>query len=161
MSQRHFKIRNAFSINTKSISFLALLLGIVMISFSFRAADSIPSNDALLSETPATSENYFVQEEIPGKYKMIKAVIDGDEIILRPDRIELLFKRSQIEESSYLLFEDANKNSQPVGINIIEESMKPILNKAMAEVLDATSMKVTKFEKVKYSNLYQGVDLVF
>ena len=159
MSQRHFKIGKAFSINTKSISFLALFLGIVMISFSFRAVDSIPSSEALLSETPTTTENYFVQEEIPGKYKMIKAVISGDEIILRPDRIELLFKKSQIEESSYLIFEDANTNSQPVGINVIEKSMKPILNKAMARVLNASSMTVTKFEKVKYSDLYKGVDL--
>ena len=131
-----------------------------MISFSFKVVDSVPSNEALLSKTPATSQNYFVQEEISGKYKMIKAVIDGDEIILRPDRIELLFKKSKIEESSYLLFEDADANSLPVGINVIEESMKPIMNKAMAEVLGASSMKVTKFEKVKYSGLYQGVDLV-
>ena len=160
MSQLHFKIEKAFSTTTKSISLLAVLLGIVMISFSFRAVDSTPSNDALLSGTPTTSENYFVQEEISGKYKMIKAVIGGDEIILRPDRIELLFKKSQIEESSYLLFENARKNSQPIGINLIEESMEPIANKAMAEVLGATSMKVTKFKKVKYPDLYQGVDLI-
>jgi hypothetical protein len=160
MSQLHFKIEKAFSITTKSISLLAVLLGIVMISFSFRAVDAIPTNEALLSESPATSENYFLQEEISGKYKMIKAVIGGDEIILRPDRIELLFKKSQTEESSYLLFENANKNSQPVGINVIEESVEPIANKAMAEVLGVSSMKVTKFKKVKYPDLYQGVDLI-
>jgi len=160
MSQRHFKFEKAPSFETKAISLFTLLLAVFLVSSSFTANFSVneASNPSHLDSNESAA-SYFIQEEIPGKFKMLKAVIDGDEIILREDRIELLFNVAGVQEHSFLLFDDANKNAEIVGINALSETTKPIPNKAMASVLKATSMKVTKYEKVRYTNLYDGVDL--
>lgn len=158
MSQLHHKKEIEFSV-AKTLSLFALLLCVSMIGTSFISIDSKSNNN--VSIAPHAAQGYFVQEEIPGKFKMIKAVFGKEEIILREDRIQLLMKKSKFEESSYFLFDGSNKNVQIIGMNPIETTVQPIANKAMADVLKATSMTVTKFEKVKYSNLYNDMDLIF
>jgi len=158
MSQRHFKKGIGISSTTKAFSLFALLLCVLMIGSSFIGIDT--NNECEAVKAPSTQQGYFVQEEIPGKFKMLKAVFEGEEIILRPDRIELLFRESLKQESSFLLFDNSNTNVQIMGVNQIDVSTQPIPNKAMADVLKASSMQVTRFEKAKYSNLYNGVDLL-
>jgi len=160
MSQRHFKKEIGISFRTKAFSLFALLFCVFLVGSSFIGIDTNTHTEHEAACAPSMEQGYFVQEEVPGKFKMLKAIFEGEEVILRPDRIELLLRKSKMQESSFLLFENSNANVQPMGINQIDVSTKPILNKAMAEVLNASSMQVTRFEKVKYSNLYDGVDLL-
>jgi len=111
-------------------------------------------------EKPTINDgNYFVLEEIPGKYKLFKAVVNGKEIILRPGRIEMFLNPSLSEESSYLIFDGSNENIHPVGIQAISESQEEISNLAMAEVLNEKYITKTIFDKVVYKGLYSGLDL--
>ena len=109
--------------------------------------------------TKQVKDNYFVLKEIPGKFKTLKAVVNGREVYIRPGRLEVFLDPSNRDENSFLVFEGANTKISPEGLNIISESKEEITHAAMASALNETMLNVTIFEKVIYRNLYEGVDL--
>ena len=116
------------------------------------------SSESSLAITTVMDNPYFVLEEIPGKFRMIKAVFSDYELILRPNMLEYLTTDSE-GEFIHLEFEECNQNIQPDGVNLISSKKMPIKNKAMAEVLKATTMDVSIYEKVVYKNIYNHLDL--
>jgi len=112
-----------------------------------------------------TNSNYFVHEVIAGEYDLIKTVQDDTEIILRPDRIEILKKADALtgrhEVSTFLLFGNVNK-VQPQGRELIQtskERVSAIYNDVAAEYLKAEFIDVHKYTSIVYLNLYDGADL--
>lgn len=126
---------------------------------STRGISNLTNQNNSLNAATISSGAYFQLEEIPGKYKIMKAVFDDHEIILRPDRIEVL-TTSAIEEMAYLVFQESNENVFPEGKGLISKEVVPIKNAAMARVLGARSMEVTKFKEVVYNNIYSGVNMI-
>lgn len=126
---------------------------------STKGITNLSNQDKLFNSSTINSGGYFQLEEVPGKYKIMKAVFDGHEIILRPDRIEVL-TTSKIEETAYFVFEESNATAFPEGRQLISTETMPIKNAAMARVLGVNSMKVTKFKEVVYNNIYRGVNMV-
>ena len=145
----------------------SLIFILCFLSFSLTAKDSRFHEGILginklqneFSMPEVASMNYFVLEEIPGKYKILKAVVNGREIIMRPGRIEMFLNSANLEESSYLIFNGCDNSVDPLGINKISETQKEIPNPAMAEALNEKYFTATIYEKVIYKNLYNGLDL--
>jgi len=159
----HSELSQVFVSTSRLASFIFILF---FLSFTLSAKDSVFHEicyadkihfDSKSSET--LSENYFILEEIPGKYKVLKAVVNGKEIIMRPGRLEMFLNSTNTEESSFLIFDGSNVNAEPIGVNRISESKKEISNPAMADALNEKHIIVTVFEKVVYKDLYTGIDL--
>lgn len=136
---------------------LSLFAGLLF-SFTYEDKPIENSDSQLHSNDLFTSNPYFVMEEIPGKFRMVKAVFSDHELILRPDMLEYLDTDVR-NELTHLVFEKCNKNIRPDGVNMISNEKVPIKNKAMAEVLEATTMEVTRYERVIYRNIYDNLDL--
>lgn len=113
-----------------------------------------------------SDSNYFVHEQVSGKYDLIKTGQNDTEIILRPDRIEIFKKgdaaSGSLENSTYLVFGKVNK-VLPQGRGLLQSSKERISDKYnadMAQVLQAEYMDVTKYSSIVYLNLFDGADLV-
>lgn len=126
---------------------------------STKGISNFSDQDKLFNSSMISSGGYFQLEEIPGKYKIMKAVFDGHEIILRPDRIEVL-TMDAIEEAAFFVFQESKSTSFPQGKGLISSEMEPIKNTAMARVLGVNSLKVTKYKEVVYNNIYSGVNMI-
>lgn len=108
---------------------------------------------------------FFIHEVVEGRYELIKNIQHGTEVILRPDRIEILRKADPakgIEEvSTFLLFSNVN-NVQPNGKELIESNtfnVKDIYNEATAEYLGSDVIDINVFKSAVYTNIFDGVDL--
>ena len=122
-------------------------------------SSSYPTSSFERTLTTQENDNCFILEEVPGKFKILKAVVNGKDIYIRPGLLEVFLDPSNRDESSYLLFQGANTNISPEGVNQISKSKKEISHAAMARVLGETMLDQTVFEKVVYRDLYEGVDL--
>jgi len=126
---------------------------------STKGISDFTNQDRSFNSSTISSRGYFQLEEVPGKYKVMKAVFDEHEIILRPDRIEIL-TMDAVEESAYFVFEKSNLSTFPEGKNLISTDKVTIKNAAMSRVLGAKSMNVSKFKEVVYNNVYSGVNMI-
>lgn len=173
---------------TSSIANSKALLGAFIVLLSFSFTDSVPNSISSLSaegkfihETDHLSINqsgpsaydiqandyskFFVHEAVQGRYELIKNVQNGIEIILRPDRIEILKKADPnkgIEEvSTFLLFKDVN-SVLPKGQDLVESktlNVRDVYDEATVEFLQSDVIDVNIYKSIVYTNIYNGVDL--
>lgn len=100
MSQLHHKKGIDFGAYAKGYSFFALMLCLFMMGTSFTSID-YNHQSANATIAPHAAQGYFVQEEIPGSFKMPQANLGKEDFNLQKDRNQILMEKSDFEKSSY------------------------------------------------------------
>jgi len=154
------------------MKFINFLICSVLFSLALATGLSAQGSNGLqvMQKTEALSlkddySKFFVQEVIHGKYDLIKNVQNDTEIILRPDRIEILKKANSVtgahEVTTYLLFSDVNK-VRPQGQNLVGSSdvkIADLYSESTAQYLKSEFIEVNKYTSVIYPDFYNGVNL--
>ena len=119
---------------------------------------SVPQKNKFISGD--TSDNFFTEEIIEGKYHLVKYQLDEVEFIFREDRIEINGPESNNLDWGTFVFFEGSQKTKAFPQKLVGKKDVLIENRSFAKVMQSDYMTVRKYKEVIYSNYYPSVDLL-